>query len=130
MHLICVIENIKKRNKSRSQRHRSNVFNLGDKTECLQNHRSIVGRDEYRVMAYTHELYLGRRAGQTIASLTVQHNVRTTNSSPMHGHQPPPGPGLSFVSQGSTTPGHSKLKAANNWTVVPINEKKGSTFMH
>ncbi|KAH3834749.1 hypothetical protein DPMN_108084 [Dreissena polymorpha] len=24
----------------------------------------------------------------------------------MHGHQPPPGPGLSFVSQGSTTPGH------------------------
>ena len=24
----------------------------------------------------------------------------------MHGHQPRPGPGLSFVSQGSTTPGH------------------------
>ncbi|KAH3755461.1 hypothetical protein DPMN_190157 [Dreissena polymorpha] len=24
----------------------------------------------------------------------------------------------------------SKLKAANNWTVVPINEKKGYTYMH
>ncbi|KAH3891629.1 hypothetical protein DPMN_015737 [Dreissena polymorpha] len=59
----------------------------------------------------------------------------------MHGHQPPPGPGLSFVSQESTTPGHvsgigeitsylDKLKAANNWTVVPINEKKGYTCMH
>ncbi|KAH3816943.1 hypothetical protein DPMN_118468 [Dreissena polymorpha] len=51
MHLISVIENIKKRNKSRSQRHRSNLFNLSDKTECLQNHRSIVGRDDDRVMA-------------------------------------------------------------------------------
>ncbi|KAH3835553.1 hypothetical protein DPMN_108906 [Dreissena polymorpha] len=41
----------KKRNKSRSQRHRSNLFNLGDKTKCLQNHRRIVGRDEDRVVA-------------------------------------------------------------------------------
>ncbi|KAH3888360.1 hypothetical protein DPMN_012393 [Dreissena polymorpha] len=51
MHLISVIEHIKKEKQKRSQRHRSNLFNLGDKTECLQNHRSIVGRDEDRVMA-------------------------------------------------------------------------------
>lgn len=86
--------------------------------------------DQFYILKQTFFLrYLGRRAGQTIASLTVQHNVRTTNSSPMHGHQPPPGPGLSFVSQGSTTPGHvsgigeitAYLEYANNPVLAYFN---------
>jgi len=61
--------------------------------------------------------------------LTVQHNVRTASSPPMQGHQPPPGPGLSFVSQGSTTPGYvsgigemtSFLEYANNPVLANCN---------
>ncbi|KAH3869470.1 hypothetical protein DPMN_032639 [Dreissena polymorpha] len=99
MHLISVIENIKKRETKAGASDIARIYSI------LATRLSVC-RTIGVSLEETKTGYLGRRAGQTIASLTVQHNVRTTNSSPMHGHQPPPGPGLSFVSQGSTTPGH------------------------